>query len=274
VHVFKALRTDICQQTEYGMHEHWQQAARIWAESRCVIALTGAGISVPSGIPDFRSPGGLWSRFDPEMVASSEGLERNPRAVWEFLLDALRMFENARPNPAHDALARLEQGGALEAVITQNIDSLHQQAGSTNVIEFHGNCRAFYCHACRREYAPEIAQALRGEDLPWMCAACGQVIRPSLVFFGEAIPYEALEQTQRLCTQADLAVIIGTSGDVAPANVIPRQVKASGGRVLEINLGETSYGDLADVRLDAPAQDCLPALADLILGRAGADALS
>ena len=238
------------------------QAADLWRSARSVVALTGAGISVPSGIPDFRSPGGLWSRFDANVVASTWGLERNPKAVWEFLLDALTLFGNAAPNPAHLALTRLEQAGRLDVVITQNIDGLHQNAGTRNVIEFHGNCRGFYCNACRRDYPAETAQGLAKTDLPWLCEACGGVIRPSLVFFGEAIPQMALVESQRWSSRADLAVIVGTSGDVAPANIIPYQVKAGGGRVLEINLGPTSYGDLADVRLDLPAEECLPELAE------------
>lgn len=247
------------------MDKQLLQAADLWRAARCTIVLTGAGISVPSGIPDFRSPGGLWSRFDPNAVASSWALEHNPRAIWEFLLDALHMFDAAAPNPAHKALARLEQAGFLEAVITQNIDGLHNQAGSRNVVEFHGNCRQFYCNACRREYPADRALRLAKPDLPWLCGHCGRVIRPSLVFFGEAIPHQAMERAQRLTAKADLAVIVGTSGEVAPANAIPWHVKHGGGRVLEINLGQTSYGNLADVRLDLPAQDCLPALVDLLL---------
>lgn len=247
------------------MSDLLQQAADIWRSSRHVIALTGAGISVPSGIPDFRSPGGLWSRFDASVVASTWGLEHDPKAVWVFLADALKMFAQAAPNPAHLALTRLEQGKALDAVITQNIDGLHQQAGTQNVIEFHGNCRGFYCNGCRRDYPAATAVQLQDADLPWLCTQCRQVIRPTLVFFGEAIPDDALVQSQRLGSRADLAVIIGTSGDVAPANIIPYQVKSGGGRVLEINLGRTSYGNLADVRLDLPAQECLPELANRIL---------
>ncbi|HDQ39733.1 MAG TPA: NAD-dependent deacylase [Desulfonatronum sp.] len=246
------------------MNTQLSQAAELWRAAQCTIVLTGAGISVPSGIPDFRSPGGLWSRFDPNQVASSWALDQHPRAVWEFLLDALRMFNAASPNPAHTALVQLEQLGFLEAVITQNIDGLHSQAGSRNVIEFHGNCRRFYCNGCRREYPANQALALTESDLPWLCGLCTRVIRPSLVFFGEAIPRKAMTAAQQLASRADLAVIVGTSGDVAPANAIPYQVKHMGGRVLEINLGPTSYGNLADVRLDLPAQECLPALADML----------
>ncbi len=239
-------------------------AALLWRRASSVVALTGAGMSVPSGIPDFRSPGGLWSRFDPNQVASSWALEHNPRAVWEFLLDALRMFSTAKPNPAHQALVQLEQAGLLDAVITQNIDSLHHRAGSRNVVEFHGNCLDFYCNGCRLGYPSAQAQALQPEHLPWLCSGCGQVIRPDLVFFGEAIPMDAMLATQRLTAKADLAVIIGTSGDVAPANAIPYQIKHQGGHVLEINLGPTSYGGLADVRLDMPAEKCLPVLVKML----------
>jgi NAD-dependent deacetylase len=247
------------------MNDSLHQAARIWRESRSAIALTGAGISVPSGVPDFRSVDGLWSRYDPNVVASTWGLEHNPKAVWEFLLEAVHMFVDAIPNPAHKALARLEEFGALDVVITQNIDGLHQRAGSQNIIEFHGNCRCFYCNGCRREYPAQAALGLGKRDLPWLCPVCSQVVRPAVVFFGEAIPHEALVQTQRWSAKADLAVIIGTSGDVAPANFIPYQIKAGGGRVLEINLGQTSYAGLADVRLDLPAQECLPWLADQLI---------
>jgi len=245
------------------------QAASLWRSSRCAIALTGAGISVPSGIPDFRSPGGLWSRFNPDRVASSWTLDHDPRAAWEFLLDALRLFCSASPNPAHLALVRLEQIGLLEAIITQNIDGLHEQAGSGQagsgrVIEFHGNCKKFYCNGCRRAYPADRAARLEPEDLPWLCDHCGRVIRPDVVFFGEAIPQRAMSEAQRLTAKADLVVIIGTSGDVAPAGAIPYHVKHGGGRVLEINLGPTSYGDLADVRLDLPAEECLPALVEIL----------
>lgn len=240
------------------------QAALLWRSSRCVIALTGAGISVPSGIPDFRSPDGLWSRFNPDRVASAWALDHDPRAVWEFLWDALRLFGCAAPNAAHLALAHLEQAGLLRGIVTQNIDGLHEQAGSNQVVEFHGNCQKFYCNGCRLGYPADQAMSLKPEDLPWLCGYCGRIIRPDLVFFGEAIKASAMSEAKRLAAMSDLVVIIGTSGDVAPANAIPYHVKHRGGRVLEINLGPTGYGDLADVRLDLPAEECLPALVALL----------
>ena len=240
------------------------QAASLWRSSRRVIALTGAGISVPSGIPDFRSPGGLWTRFDPMEVATIDALRRTPHRVWEFLLDAAQVFGAARPNPAHKALAAFEAAGRLDAVITQNIDSLHQAAGSQRVIEFHGSSARYYCQSCREDHDPALAQELTGADLPWRCG-CGGVIRPDFVFFGEAIPRAALHDSFALAKRADLCVIVGTSGEVAPANTIPYEVKRHGGRVVEINLGATGYGPLADVRLDAPCEQVLPALKALVL---------
>ncbi len=238
-------------------------AMDLWRRSRRAIAFTGAGISVPSGIPDFRSPGGLWSHFDPQEVASIQALHANPTGVWEFLLEAVTMFTRAKPNPAHLALARLESCGKLGTLITQNIDGLHQAAGSKDVVEFHGGCQRFYCMRCKREYDPAAAARLTRNDIPWLCA-CGGLIRPEVVFFGETIPHEAMRRTGEAVSEADLVLIVGTSGEVAPANLIPRQVKADGGHVIEVNLGPTAFAGVSDVRFDAPAEVVLPALADLV----------
>lgn len=236
-------------------------AADIWRKSRFAVALTGAGVSVPSGIPDFRSPEGLWSRFDPMLVATDRALRTNPRGVWEFLLEAVQIFARAVPNPAHEALATLERADRLQAIITQNIDGLHQMAGSTRVVEFHGNCRSFYCMGCQAIYDAGRAAALTREDIPWYCDRCGGLIRPEVVFFGEAIPTRAMRESERLLDRADLALIVGTSGEVAPANTFPYRIKAAGGRVIEVNLGPTAFGRLPDVRIDAPAEKVLPELA-------------
>ncbi len=241
-----------------------ETVARIWRNSRHPIAFTGAGISVPSGIPDFRSPGGLWSRYNPLQVATLQALRSNPTLVWEFLLDAVLVFKDARPNPAHTALAELERARRLQAIITQNIDSLHQDAGSSEVVEYHGTCRHYYCPSCRTEYPYEQALELTRADIPWTCA-CGGVIRPDLVLFGEGIPARAQQRCVELIQSADLVCIVGTSGEVAPANLIPHQIKARGGVVVEINLGRTSYGPLTDHRFDAPAEEVLPRLAEAIL---------
>lgn len=241
------------------------QAIRMWRESESVVALTGAGISVPSGVPDFRSPGGLWSRFDPDEVASLGAFRRRPDKVWAFLLEAGEIMSRARPNPAHLALAELEREGLVSGVITQNIDGLHQRAGSANVVDFHGSMGRLYCTGCDKAPFPDGFAGLKVEDEFWRCE-CGGAIRPDIVFFGEGIPDAARRKAQELCARADLAVIVGTSGDVAPANLIPSQVKSRGGKILEINLGQTAFGRLSDLRLDIGVEIALPRIAAGLLG--------
>lgn len=232
------------------------------------MAFTGAGISVPSGIPDFRSPGGLWTRFDPQEVATIEALRHRPRRVWEFLLEAVDLFDRSRPNPAHQALVDLQRAGRLGLIVTQNIDGLHQAAGATEVVEFHGGCRRFSCMECGQDHDPALARRLTPQTIPWLCG-CGGLVRPDVVFFGEGIPPQALTRAFATAEAADFCCIVGTSGEVAPANLLPRQVKANGGVVVEINLGPTHFAGLSDVRLDAQAEVVLPQLVARILGKDG-----
>jgi NAD-dependent deacetylase len=239
-------------------------AARILRASSRAVALTGAGISVASGIPDFRSPGGLWSRFDPERVCSVWALRHNQRGVWEFLLDAFRVISGAKPNQAHFALALLEAAGVLRGIVTQNIDNLHQEAGAEMVVEFHGNCKSFFCQECRTPVSLDRIAAVTAADIP-LCCACGGLVRPDVVFFGEQIPLPALERAQELAQSADMIVIAGTSGEVSPANTFPRWIKSRGGTVVEINLGPTAYAGLSDIRIDGKAEDVLPVIAELVL---------
>jgi len=241
-----------------------EKAARILADSRTWFALTGAGISVHSGIPDFRSPGGLWSKYDPDEVASDRALHTNPRAVWEFLHEAVMMFGKAEPNPAHTTLADMERDGKLLGIVTQNIDSLHQAAGSHNVVEFHGSCARFYCMSCRRDYDVARLKNLTSDDLPVYCEQCGGLIRPDIVFFGEAIPRDAFMDSDMLAEQADAMIIVGTSGFVTPANTYASRMKYSGKKVVEINIGATAYQGVADVSIDGPAEEVLPELYRLV----------
>lgn len=247
------------------MDKALEKAADLVRRAGCVLALTGAGVSVASGIPDFRSPGGLWERHDPMRVATAEALSRHPERVWAFLLEALAVVGRARPNAAHTALARLEAAGRLAGVVTQNIDGLHQTAGSRNVVEFHGSLARFACMGCGREHDPAGARVLTEADIPWRCRDCGGVVRPDIVFFGEPIALDALGKSGQLALAADCIVVAGTSGEVAPANLLPREIKARGGVVVEINRMESAYRDLSDVRIAAPAEVALPALADLVL---------
>lgn len=241
-----------------------EQAAQLWAKSRFPLAFTGAGISVPSGIPDFRSPGGLWSKYDPMQVATAQALIQNPRGVWEFMLETLHILDNAEPNPAHLALARLEQKGLLQGIITQNIDNLHQRAGSAQVVEYHGNFQRFYCSKCSMQTSLQEIRTLAQKHIPVLCSRCQGLVRPDVVFFGESIPFEAQTMSTKLIQATDLLLVAGTSGEVAPANMLPRQVKMQGGQVIEINLGRTYYTETSDIRLDAPVQDILPQLCELI----------
>ncbi|MFP4167633.1 MAG: NAD-dependent protein deacylase [Desulfonatronovibrionaceae bacterium] len=241
-----------------------EEAAGLWEKSSFAVALTGAGISVPSGIPDFRSPGGLWSKFDPYEVCSQWALENNPEGVWEFMFEAVGMFSKATPNPAHIALADLDRKGRLEAVITQNIDGLHQAAGNREVVEFHGGCNRYFCHQCKREFGCPGTDEISAGEIPWMCPRCGGIVRPDVVFFGEQIPPRALTRTQELAAKADLAVVIGTSGEVAPANTVPHMIVSGGGRMIEVNLGRTQYASIADVQIHAPAEEVLPEIEKMV----------
>jgi NAD-dependent deacetylase len=246
------------------MEDTLLKAAEIWKNSKFPIAFTGAGISVPSGIPDFRSPGGLWTKYDPMKVATADAIKNNPKEVWEFLIDTLELLEKSDPNPAHFALSELEEKNKLAAVITQNIDNLHQRAGSKNVIEYHGNFEKFYCLYCKQRYTKEEIKNLLKSNFPPFCE-CGNLIRPEVVFFGEPIPTEAIVKSNELIKACDLIIIAGTSGEVAPANTIPRTVKKNGGKVIEINLGPTYYYDISDIKFNESVEIVLPKLKDLIL---------
>jgi NAD-dependent deacetylase len=209
--------------------------AAILPQSRRAIALTGAGISVESGIPDFRSPGGLWSQFDPLEYATIHAFRTHPAKVWELLKEMDRIITAARPNPAHYALAELEAKGMLLGIITQNVDNLHQAAGSKKVVEYHGNAHRFVCDSCRGQHPRET---LDFEQTPLYCH-CGGLIRPDVVFFGEPIPAAARDEAEALARSCDLVLIIGTSGEVSPANYLPQIAKDHGALIVENNLEPT-----------------------------------
>lgn len=232
-----------------------REAAEILRPSRRALALTGAGISVASGIPDFRSRDGLWSRFDPTEYATISAFKRDPAKVWVMLREMDELLVRARPNPAHRALAELEQRGHLLGVITQNVDNLHQAAGSLNVVEYHGNAHRFACLHCHNTWPRE---ALDFSRVPLLCR-CGGLIKPDLVFFGEAIPAEAGARAEALARDCELLLLIGTSGEVAPANILPQMAKAQGALILESNLEHTGLTRfLTDYFLPGPAGEVWP----------------
>ncbi len=207
-------------------------AARKIAAARHSVALTGAGISVESGIPPFRGKGGLWEKIDPMKYAHIQYFLADPADVWRVLLKEMKtLLKTATPNAGHMGLARLEQMGLLKTIITQNIDGLHQRAGNTDVIEFHGNFADYYCIDCRlRQKFDDID--LR--SLPPRCA-CGGVIRPDCVFFGETIPVNLLLRSREIASCCDLMLVVGTSAVVQPAAFMPAIAKDHGALVIEIN---------------------------------------
>ena len=219
------------------MKELYQRAARDIAAARRIVALTGAGISVESGIPPFRGPGGLWEKIDPMQYAHIEAFMNDPAKVWRVLIAEMKVtLDRARPNAAHKGLFRLEALGKLETIITQNIDGLHQLAGSRDVIEFHGNFAWQRCLACGARV--ETAR-IDLSQLPPLCR-CGGIYRPECVFFGEMIPPESLSRSQLVSSRCDLMLVVGTSATVQPAAFMPLIAKQAGAKVIEINFESTS----------------------------------
>ena len=219
-----------------------KSAAALLVQSSKAVALTGAGVSTESGIPDFRGRDGLWSRYDPMEYGTLAAFHDDPVKIWGMLAELLDIADTS-PNAGHQVMARLERQNILHGIITQNIDNLHQKAGSTNVVEFHGSLRTFTCPACRKGYP--LAYVRNGK-IPPRCAECGAILKPDVVFFDEQIPAAALTGTRKMLENADLMLVIGTSCQVAPASFLPWQLRAQGGKIIEINL-EPSLGEMADV---------------------------
>ncbi len=236
-----------------------KRAAEIIAGGKLVIALTGAGISVESGIPAFRGAQGLWEKYDPMEVAHIESFRRNPQKVWQMLSELYQIVLNAKPNPAHVALARLEQMGKLTAIITQNVDALHQKAGSKRVIEFHGSGESLTCLKCGKDYSIDDVDL---KQIPPTCS-CGGILKPDIVFFGEPIPPYALEESFALAQKADVVIVAGTSAQVYPAAQIPYMAKQRGARIVEVNLEPTPLtGSVTDVFCQGKAGQILPAIVE------------
>lgn len=205
-----------------------------------VVALTGAGISVESGIPPFRGKGGLWEKFDPMEVAHINSFMKNPEKVWRLLIREMRdVLVFAKPNPAHLGLARLEELGILKTIITQNVDGLHQMAGNKDVVEFHGNFAWLQCLDCGSRAQTVDVELSR---MPPRCE-CGGIYRPECVFFGEMIPPKDLDRSQIAASTCDLMLVVGTSAVVQPAAFMPVIAKQSGATVIEINPEPTPLTD-------------------------------
>jgi NAD-dependent deacetylase len=227
------------------------ELASLIREAGSVVALTGAGISVPSGIPDFRSPGtGIWENVDPMEVAHIDAFHRDTKRFWRFYRPRFHQLGDKQPNGAHRALADLECRGLLEAVITQNIDRLHAKAGSERVIEVHGSIATSSCTSCSASYPLEGVGELFDEDGIATCACCMGKVKPDVVLFGELLPEAAMDEAQRLAAAADLLLCVGSSLEVFPVAGLPELTLSGGGRVAIVTQGPTPYDDRAAVKLD------------------------
>ncbi|HPK65233.1 MAG TPA: NAD-dependent protein deacylase [Thermoanaerobaculia bacterium] len=234
-------------------------AAAVLRTARRVLAFTGAGISVASGIPPFRGEDGLWTRFDPSSLALDTFLD-DPAAAWRFLNEIFYLpLAGAAPNPAHRALASLERAGRLAAVATQNVDGLHRAAGSRRVHELHGTLRRLRCLAC--EAVSALADSGLGE-LPPTCRLCGGILRPEIVFFDEGLAEPARSDAFAAAAGCDAILVIGTSGEVLPAGLLPWTAAEHGATVIEINTVPSAYTEpLTDLFLQGSATALLPRLA-------------
>jgi NAD-dependent deacetylase len=240
------------------------RACDLVRECAHIVAFTGAGISAESGIPTYRDADeSLWAKYDPEKVVQIDAFLVDPAPFWHFFLDVrYRAVTAARPNAGHVALAEMEGVGRLKAVITQNIDGLHQAAGSRRVIELHGNTRTIGCLACHARYGMEEVYLILQKQLPPLCPQCGGQLKPEVVFYGERLPELALAEAAAEVMACDLLIAIGSSLRVYPAAALPEQAKAGGARLIIVNKTTTPYDHLADGLLRAPAGVVLPVLAE------------
>ena len=230
------------------------------ARQPCVV-LTGAGISTESGIPDFRSPTGIWAQYDPLEYATIEAFLADPAKVWDFYGKRLELLQHAQPNEGHRALAELEERGWVQAVITQNVDRLHERAGTRALVEVHGSIRTASCLDCGSVVPFDEVVALL--PVP-ACPACGRALKPDVVLFGELLPEVAIAEATRLAAEAGLLLVVGSSLEVYPVAGLPLETLAHGGSLAIVNRGATDYDGRASVTIDGGAGETLRALADLL----------
>jgi NAD-dependent deacetylase len=231
-----------------------------------IVALTGAGISTPSGIPDFRSAdAGLWAQANPMVVASLQGFLRDPQPFYTWFRPLLETIVQAQPNPAHQALVRLESADKLKAVVTQNIDDLHRKAGSQTVYELHGHLREMTCMRCQQVdlAAPVISTFMADGHIPYH--HCGGILKPNIIFFGELLPQRTYSASVTTLQEADLVMVIGSSMEVAPASELPLMALQRGAKLMIVNYDATSWDAKADVVIHADAAEVLPLIAELAL---------
>jgi NAD-dependent deacetylase len=230
--------------------------------ARSTVALTGAGVSVPSGIPDFRTPEtGLWANVDPMEVAHIDVFERDPARFWAYYRPRFQSLGDKQPNAAHEALAELERLGLLDGVITQNIDRLHGAAGSREVVEVHGSIETSSCRDCAVSYGIDEVEALFDSDGVAFCSTCAGPVKPDVVLFGELLPEAAMARAQALTEAADLLICIGSSLAVYPVAGLPGLTLERGGRLAIVTKGPTPYDSDAELKLEGEVDAELSALA-------------
>jgi NAD-dependent deacetylase len=234
------------------------EQARKWLQSASsVVVLTGAGISAESGVATFRGPGGLWKQFRPEELATPEAFERDPLLVWQWYEFRRTALEFAEPNPGHRALAELERRTASFTLVTQNVDGLHELAGSRNVIHLHGDIWTLRCTECGLERRDKRVPL---PELPPRCVRCRGLLRPGVVWFGEALPPKAWERAEEATRAADVFLVVGTSAVVYPAAGLVPLAQSCGARVIECNMEETPFSSALDRSFRGRAGELLPQL--------------
>jgi NAD-dependent deacetylase len=228
------------------------ELAILLRERQPCVVLTGAGISTESGIPDFRSPTGMWAQYDPMEYATIDAFRRDPVKVWDFYALRLEALARAEPNAGHLALAELERRRLVQAVVTQNIDGLHQRAGSQDVIEVHGSIRTAECLECGEETSLDRAMP--------QCRRCGAVMKPGVVMFGELLAPGAMERATELARGAGLLLVVGSALEVHPVAGLPEETLSAGGALAIVNRGSTPYDGRADLKVDTEAGETLSTL--------------
>jgi NAD-dependent deacetylase len=245
-----------------------QQAAELIRESKQLTVLTGAGVSKESGVPTFRDAlDGLWAQFDPTRLATKTAFERNPKLVWDFYTYRRELMRPAKPNPAHLSLAALERCFPTMQIITQNIDDLHEQAGSTRIIRLHGNIWANKCfYDCQGAPTPIDISAIEWDTAagPPSCPHCGRWVRPDVVWFGEMLPPDQLEAASLAAANTDVMLVVGTSGVVQPAANLPYVAKRQGATIIEFNPVESEITPIADIWLQGPSGEMLPQVVEAL----------
>ncbi|MCE4626186.1 MAG: NAD-dependent deacylase [Desulfurococcales archaeon] len=239
-----------------------REASRLLRESKYAVVFTGSGISAEAGIPTFRGKDGLWNKYRPEELATPAAFAANPLRVWKWYAWRIGLVLRAQPTIAHRAIAELEEMGIVKAVVTQNVDGLHQRAGSKNVIELHGSIMRARCTECG--YKWQIERQPSDEELPLRCSKCNALARPDVVWFGEPLPSDALYAAYREFSKADLVVIVGTSGVVEPAGSMPLITLRNGGKLINVNLERNRYSGIATISYHGKSSEFFKKLMSLM----------